>query len=271
MSYSELWSQARYLAPYKYILDSNIVEFDIEKANISVLRNSGVIDENTYRGMYELPKKIREIVVGRMIRRHKELSSVLKEGIQQARHELFKTLNLNSNNVLSIKNDAVFVIFNTPVNVSDIQVNQYVKFKVKGQFRSFYFLNNKEFYYAYNPITGLEGLDIKGVGDYGVEMNGPFLNLLCNVFYTVLTSGVRDAYKLLCKINDDYLNKRYPLEYYRRLDSFARFDIYRISDYATFQADILTDYDLGVVDPSYNMKLLDKLVSYYAEYLLRNG
>ena len=32
-----VWSQSNYLAPYDYLLDANIVEYDISKANISVL------------------------------------------------------------------------------------------------------------------------------------------------------------------------------------------------------------------------------------------
>ena len=56
MAYSDIWSQIRYLAPYNYILDSNIVEFDIEKANINVLLYYGAINKTTYDQLNALPK-----------------------------------------------------------------------------------------------------------------------------------------------------------------------------------------------------------------------
>lgn len=269
MAYSNLWSQIKYLAPYSYILDTNIVEYDIEKANINVLRYCNAIDDETYLKLYNMPKIDREVTVGHMIRRNKNLSSILKDSIQDARHNLFNILQLNTENVLAIDNDAVFIIFSGPSSFTDVQINEYVKFKVKGQFRSFYHLNKKQFFYTYDPITNREGLDIKGVGDYGIEKGQGFIRLLCDIFYSNLSGGVSRAYEVSTNIYNNYIAKKYPMEYYRRLDSNAKFDIYNISDYCTFQADVLDNNAFGIINPAYNQNMLRTLISYYTDAIYR--
>ena len=64
-----IWSYDRYLAPYRFILDGTIVEYDIRKANISILYTMKAIDKKTYEYLLEVPKKMREVIVGRMIER----------------------------------------------------------------------------------------------------------------------------------------------------------------------------------------------------------
>jgi len=270
MAYSDLWSQVKYLAPYNYILDTNIVEFDIEKANINVLLYTKTISEETYWQLYNLPKIDREITVGRMIRRNPNMSSILKEGIQEARHRLFEQLQLDNNNVLAINNDAVFVLFNGPYSASDVQVNELIKFKVKGYYRSFYYLNKKQFYYSYNPVTNQEGLDIKGIGDYGIEKCNKFIKILCDIFYSYLSGGIYKAYETASIVYDNYCKKRYDVDVYRRLDSMARFDINTISNYCTFQADTLDmQFTRNAINPYYNEIILRTLLSYYTEVLFK--
>lgn len=266
MAYSEVWSQSNYLAPYNYIMDANIVEYDIEKANISVLYSKGAISKSTYEGLYNAPKHVREVAVGRMLRREKDLSGILSEGIMEARKALCEQLNLTSENILSIKNDAIFVIWGDIVpNITDVWVNQYIKFKPKGRYASFYKIYRKEFYYDYDPVTNREGLDIKGVGDYGVEMCRPFIGLLCDLFYLALTAGPKAALAKANQIYMDFVQKKFPIEFYRRLDSHARFDIVDISSYAKFQADMLDPSSMYAVDNSYNCSILRLVMSYFTD------
>lgn len=269
MAYSDIWSQIRYLAPYNYILDSNIVEFDIEKANINVLLYYGAINKTTYDQLNALPKMRREITVGRMMRREPNIHSILKQGIQEARRELFDRLNLDTTNVLSIKNDAVFVIFTGPVDVDDIQINELIKFKVKGHFRSFYYLSDKEIYYTYNPITYTEGMDIKGIGDYGLEQCHGFIRTLSDIFYVCLNNGIKDAYNMATKFYEDYMTRKFPIDFYRRFDSNAKFDMLPVSKYAGFSADFLDQSAINIIDPSYNLDLIRQLISYYTDALLK--
>ena len=269
MAYSDLWSQTHYLAPYNYILDSNIVEYDIEKANINILRSYGAIPQYAYDKTAPLPKWRREVVIGKMMRREPKLVDILKQGIQDARRQLFELLNLDSNNVLSIKNDAIFVIFMGPASMEDIRLNDFITFKAKGHFRSFYYLGEKELYYTYDPMSGTEGMDIKGMGNRAIKECDGFIKSLSDIFYMCLTGGVKAAYDMSTKFYEDYMNKKFPANYYRRFDSWAKFDLLPISQYASFRADFLPDNAVNLIDPSYNLAIIRELISYYADVLLK--
>ena len=54
-----LYEENRYIAPYKYLINRDIREYDISKANISILRESNVLDDSKYQYFYNLPKKER--------------------------------------------------------------------------------------------------------------------------------------------------------------------------------------------------------------------
>ena len=267
---SEVWSQASYLAPYNYIIDCSIIEYDIEKANINVLYSKGAISKSTYEGLLNAPKQVREVAVGRMIRREKGLSTILSEGIADARKSLCEILSIESEDILSIKNDAVYVIYRDVLPpITEVQINGFIKFRPKGKYSSFYKIFRKEFYYDYDPITNMEGLDIKGVGDYGINLCAPFISMLCDLFYLALVSGPRAA---LSKVNEIYplfVEKKYPIEFYRRLDSQAKFDIVNISDYCIFQADMLDGSNMYAVDGSYNSSILRLVMSYFTDMVMK--
>ena len=237
----QLWERIRYSAPVNFLIDSRIVEYDIEKANISVMiKNKG-------------------------------LHSIIKDGIEEARHLLFDTLNLDYTNVLSIRNDAVFVIFQgIDPKLESIQVSPHVRFRRKGEFRSFYRLGrNKEMYYDYDPLTKKEVLEVKGLGAHSVYMHKDhMLKFLQDLFYTVLVNGPGPALEVLNNFYYNYISMQVPIDFYRRLDSGARFDMKQQSYFATFQADKLTIQDPRLIDPSYNAKILNLLASHFTNAIL---
>ena len=260
-----LWELGDYLAPYRYIIDSQIVEFDIAKANISVLYTEGYLSKQTYDKLYEMDKHSREVQVGYMMTRNSDLYPVLSAGIAKARHFLFEKLGLSSASVLSIKNDAVYVIFSGPVPpLTDIVVNEYVKFRPKAKYRSFYRLCH-EWYYTYDPVSNREGLDIKGMNDYSIQCCSEMIHRLCDVFFTALQGGTLQAYKAASRLHRDYLGRQLPIDCYRRLDRTAKYDLQNISQYGRFQADILDPSAIDMVDPEFNATILRSLECYYAE------
>ena len=265
-----IWQHASFTAPVNFILDARIVEYDIEKANISVLLDSGVISEQQYNMYYAMDKMEREIAIGKLQLKDKKVTDMLKLGITKARKHLCERLNLDYTNVLSIKNDAIFIIssgFDLGLDV--IQVSPHVRFRRKGVFRSYYKLARKEFFYDFNPITRQHIIDIKGLGDYAIGLQNDFMIAeLCNLFYTALSNSPRVALIELTKFYNSYMNKELPIEFYRRLDSNCRYDLNDISEYARFQADYLIFKDKRNIDVSYNAKLLSVLSQYFVSAAL---
>lgn len=266
MSNNDIWSQSLYLAPYSYIIDTHIVEYDIEKANINILCSKGAISKTTRDELLTVPKMDREVAIGRMIRREPELQNILSRGIGEARKQLFRILNLSDKNILSIKNDAVFVLYDGIVpTIQPVQINELVRFVPKGTYCSFYKIFRKEFYYNYDLVSQTEGLDIKGMGDYGIEKCRKFIELMCDTFYLACTSGPKAALAKCNEIYIPYINKQYPIEFYRRLDSHAQYDIVDLSIYSKFQADMLAPTDLYAVDTAYNTAVLRLLIAYFTD------
>jgi hypothetical protein len=66
---SNLASKARYIAPYEFIINRSIEEWDIEKANISVLRDTNFFTEEQYEQYRAMDKKQREVAIGYLIKR----------------------------------------------------------------------------------------------------------------------------------------------------------------------------------------------------------
>ena len=109
--YSELYKKTNYLSERPIIID-RIYEYDIRSANTSALRASGKIDESILTMLEGLNKQAREETVGKMIRKDKSKTiwPLIAKGIRSAREQLFRYNQLQDDDILSIKNDAVFVI-----------------------------------------------------------------------------------------------------------------------------------------------------------------
>lgn len=61
-----LYEKTLYKANIQYLVDVPIFEYDISKANISVLSDKGIISENQYQYLFNLPKLERNIAIGNM-------------------------------------------------------------------------------------------------------------------------------------------------------------------------------------------------------------
>jgi len=267
-----LWENKTYQSPIMYIIDANILEYDIAKANISVLRDIGAIDESLYNRLYAMPKLEREIFIGNYQRDH-GLTDALKQGIQDARKSLFAFLGLNETNVIEINNDSITMIADSLQDYpSQVMVGPHTTFRVKGRYRSFYLLGRKKFYYQFDPVTGSEGMDIKGLGEYSIAMHRDYLiSWLMHVFGIAVMSGSSAALAECNKFYQSYIDKKLPIEYYRRLDVDARFDINpKLSEWSTFRADYLSaGYAEDLVDGRYNLGVLNQLALIYLQDNLR--
>ena len=109
-----LWKSKNYLMPVPYLIAHHIYEYDIQKANISVLRELNLIDEDYYQRLYKLPRMQRQVEIGYLIKYTDGLSDKLSEGIASFRKSFFEANNIEDEDILSIKNDAIFVIDKTP-------------------------------------------------------------------------------------------------------------------------------------------------------------
>lgn len=247
-TFSELYKKTYWTTPLT-LVQNRIYEYDIRSANLTMLRRSGKIKESTLAMLDELDKQSREEAVGKMIRQNKKFYKIISRGIYEAREMLFRMNQLQDYEVLSIKNDAVFVIGRK------LKYTQFgdIEFRVKNQYAIFQQVEKTEIYYDRRHQT----IDVKGVNDAVVE-HEDHQNGIIQFFKQVseyLVYDQRQALReYLIDFSQQYKSKQLNHEYYREFNSD---NIYRtIMELSGFSYNLTEagDSDLEIINPVYNYK-----------------
>ena len=214
-----LYDKVNYTAGISYLSNVFIYEYDISKANINVLFMKNVIDKHTYDYLYEAPRMVRQVYVGKLCR-DTSISEILKAGIIEAKKMFFEANNIQDRDVLSIKNDAVFIIGKR------VQYTEFglIKFVAKNVYTSFYKLANMEFYYYYSNATKEEYLDIKGISDKNLQYHeGFFLQIIKDLFYSIQVNGPEISMRMLKDVYNEYISLQLPVECYRQFNTQSEY------------------------------------------------
>lgn len=175
------------------------------------------ISPETIEKLEAMPKKERNIKIGLMIRKDKELGKIINENLVEYRRRFMERNGIPDSNVLSIKKDAIFLI-NQPVKSTRFDN---VEFVLKNRYSSFYNLNGVEFYYSpeYTHVKGL-GKEVPKIHrKYMMKFlrkvfkqaeTAPDLTIMCNTIRT---------------FSDKYRKRELDLEYYREMNSTSMFKL----------------------------------------------
>ena len=266
---STIWKYQNYNAPIQYLFDKQIVEMDISKANISILMSAGKISRETYNELYEAPRMIRQYQIGCMIRDNPSLQSVLNDGLENARHYLFDILGLENSNILHIAKDAVFVIVPMSKNIPEsVSIDHFITFTKRGTYTNYLRLNKLvHFYHSYDIAKGIYQYKIRGMNEHAQQLHHHFFT---QALIEILTARQMNGFKVAYEATKTWYENLAlcvitcicPVDYLRRFDSQSLFDLTGFSEFATFQADYLSDSAKTHVDPSYNLSLLNDIGNY---------
>lgn len=250
-----VWKKVSYRSPIQYIIDFPIREYDLSKANISVLRDANAISEELYQYLYNCQKDERNIIIGNMIGRDTRIETVRKTGIENARRVFMEINNLSDDDILAIRNDAMVILSDRPMK---LDITDRTKFRLEGAYRSFYKLGMADMYYDFDPINKVEILDIKGLGKYSIPLHSEYmLDFLKEVFYCAQLEGVETAIGILSKFYNDYINLNLSIGYYRELVPGSRYRLRReFTSYQSIEMDFATERDKKYLDISYNANIL---------------
>ena len=164
-----LWQKSHYASKVEYIVDSTIREFDISKANISILRDANVLSENDYQYYLQCSRMERQIAIGKLQGSDPKISEILKSGITNARKIFMDSNSIDDSEVLYIRNDAIAIVGQRVIR--NLTISEHVSFRQSAQYTSFYKFKAIDFLYFYDPVTNTEVLDVKGLGETGVELH----------------------------------------------------------------------------------------------------
>lgn len=259
---STLWEKKNYLLDIPYLIATNIYEYDIRQANINVLYDIGVIDYEYYMKLSKLPKIERQIEIGLAIRNNKDLDVKLKDGITMYRKRFLEDNNIDDMDILSIKNDAIFLINKIPTvtkynNVEFIQKNQYSSYmKVFG---------NLEVYFKSDMVNGNIILDVKGISDNNLKLHEEYMcTWLANTLFDLEVGDIEVVLKNIQDFYISYINRTLPLGYYRSFDSFSCYYLIYGLD-RTFAIMNIEDKDVQFININTNLNVIRDVYKYASE------
>lgn len=252
-----LYEKINYSAGINYLFNTFIREYDISKANINILFTNGIIDKETYEYLYNAERMVRQIYVGKLLKKDEKYGEILKAGIIQAKKNLFEANNIKDYEVLSIKNDAVYMINRALVNTNF----GLIKFANKNEYTSFMTFMNMEFYYYYNTMNKEEKLDVKGISDKNLEFHKDYmLQLIKDVFFILQTSNVSNAINMIKDFYMDYISFNLPVGYYRKFDEISNFH-YKSSPFMNTGFDAITvdECNKTSLDITWNLEVIKNI------------
>lgn len=257
-----LYNEKNYTIPVNYIFNHYIREYDISKANINILFAKGIINKSLYDELYSSDRMIRQVYIGKLLRDNDGVSEVLSSGILEYKKKFFESNNISDSDIVSIKNDAVFVLNKIPTICNFDNIT----FALKNTYTSFMKLPHLEIYYS-NTFDG-EYIDIKGIKDTDLELyHMNFLSIIIDYLRSIQKEGLEYAYKYISDILNMYVKLELPIGCYRRFSSSNDFTFKTLTDSYSIRAISDTRENKKSLDISYNFELL-KIMHVYASQIL---
>lgn len=212
--------QTNYLKRISYLINHKIYEYDISKANINILLYKGVLDINEYNRIYNLPRINRQKEIGIMILKDRNIEKIINSGIIEMREKFLLSNNISDNDILSCKNDAIFVINKVPSYTKFDNV----EFKLKNTYTSFYKTPNYEFYYLNDSMNG-DRLDVKGINDEKLLLHKDYMIDFCKALFNTVDYNINDAVLMVRNFYREFMNNNLDIGYYRNFDPDSLFKI----------------------------------------------
>lgn len=236
--YSNLYKHHNYLNKYSELMvGSEIYEYDISSAGFNLLKKNKLISEEKINKLEMHNKKIRQIMIGLMCRKDKELKAALNDAFIDIRREFFEANDIKDNEVLSIKKDAIFVL--RPCYETQFEN---VEFKKKNIYSSYIYIDKKEIYY------NKETVHVKGINDEKVKLHEEYMcDLIGTCLHLLESMNEKKLKQLLVEFSNLYKNRQLPVEYYREFD---RNSFYRYKDDGRIVFEDIGD--INMIDISYN-------------------
>ena len=212
---NELYNRTMYLNKnIEYLFGHSIVEYDMKSAGFSIIKKYKLLDEATIEALENLPKHVRHVAIGKLDRDNEVVKEGLKHGFRESRKLLFEANNLEDDDVLSIKKDAIFVIGKELTNLEFGEV----RFDKKNVYDSYIYLNKYEFY------MNSDHCDCKGIRDELVDLHRKYMLDLFREFADRMRfSDRKKQLDFIKEVAVGYRNRELANGYYRELNNYSIF------------------------------------------------
>lgn len=263
----ELYKKVNYIVDVPLMINANIVEYDISKANISMMLSYGLISQEEFNRYASMDKMTREVNIGRRIKNDNgeltesgmRINKCITEGIKNAKRLLFEYNQIPTEAVVRIANDAVFV--NGLLKYTDFDLNNnniIISFKQKNVFNIMMNLGLVTIFINDNPMANSIDVDVKGIKDNLLPKHKAFLEFICNLLSDMQRSGKETALLIFNDFYKKYVSRELPVEYYREFNATSS---YRFTKGHQYYFDDITENYKDKLDIEYNLSVLRKIYS----------
>lgn len=232
-----------------FLINRNIYEYDISKANINILLHANVIDGQTYTRLYNASREERQKEVGIMILKDSNIYKIINTNIKNMRNKLMEVNDIYDDDILSAKNDALFIIDKKP----RITKFDNIEFVLKNVYTSFFRIDSLEMYYFCDTANGIEKLDIKGISDNALKSHTNYLLDFLKALFETIQINIDDAVIMLRRFYTDYVNGNLDIGYYRNFDSSS---MYTLNVYNNIYNSISPPNSIEYINKDYNLNIL---------------
>ena len=242
---SELYKRTLYLnRSIPWLFGRRIVEYDIKSAGYNIIRHFKFLPDNIIEMLGRLEKHDRHVAIGKMEKKNEELKTNLKKGFQACRKKFFEANNIDDDEILSIKKDAIFLID----RIVDNTKFDTIEFVNKNEYYAFMYFNKIEFYFNDNVC------DCKGIRDEKAELHQHYMLDIMGEFARLMIRGDKNKQlKFIKEVAVAYRNKELDPGYYRELNSDSLFrPSGRIKVMTNQMGYSEFDLDMKYIDISYN-------------------
>lgn len=193
-----------------FLFNMKIYEYDMKEAGFSLTKEFALLDPKIIEKLSKYKKDKRKVELGLIQRKDANYRNDLKLAFKEARRFFFEENNLDDNDVISIKKDAIF----TKRKCEKTKFGNYIEFRVKNEYTSYIKLDKKlEFYYRENT------LDIKGMNEENMKYHKDYMiSFIIRFFNKMETSDKKDVIEFVKRFIDKYKWRELEVGYYRTFD-----------------------------------------------------
>lgn len=228
--YSSLYLRDNYLNKNISILSGKtIIEYDLKSANTSLCSEYNLLPQAQIDAIAALPRTKRVVKIGKLCRKDKAFNEGLKKAFVDIRRRFFEANNIQDEDILCIKKDAIFCLRKCPNNRFGPCL-----FRPKNVYSSYLYLPPLEVYYKSALRPDKREICVKGISDEVLTLHEDYiLKFLMKIFGYIESGNRRELYKYLSDFTTGYKHRTLEPGYYREFNQNSRM----ISD------DGVTSYD----------------------------
>lgn len=229
-----LYEKTNYLnKDIEYLISNEIIEYDMKSAGFNIIKKFKLLDDKRIAHLESLPNKRRHITIGLYQQNNKDFAKELSDKFVEMRRLFFEANELEDDDILSIKKDAIITTKRCYNTIFDN-----VEFVEKHMYTSYYYLSKFELY------VGPTGIDMKGISDEKLKYHEDYmLDFLFRFFKLVETGSRKQIVSNLVQFANYYKKKELEIGYYRELNKDSLFKLEK-----NFIGDLIGVHHVDTID-----------------------